>query len=241
MDFIFEDKKRPMNTPVTRVIDPKLASDMSEFVLGQIFSYLKNFNRYKIDQVNKKWKPINYRRIEDATVGIMGMGALGMALAKDLMKLNFNAIGWANSPKKGITMSVYVGEKERDEFLSKAEILVCLLPLTEATRGILNEELFLKLPNGAYVINVARGGHLVDEDLLKMLNTGHLSGASLDVFHLEPLPPEHPFWTHENIHITPHIASVSDISSVTPQILENYHRLQSGLPLHNQITITKGY
>ena len=99
VDFIFEDQNRPAHVPVTRVIDPKLASDMSEFVLGQILSYLKNFNQYNIDQLNQNWQPIAYKRIEDITVGVMGLGALGSVLAQDLKKLNFKVIGWANSPK----------------------------------------------------------------------------------------------------------------------------------------------
>ncbi|MEX0290416.1 MAG: 2-hydroxyacid dehydrogenase [Flavobacteriaceae bacterium] len=241
VDFIFEDQTRPLHVPITRVVDPKLASDMSEFVLGQILSHLKNFNRYKVDQLNKKWQPIAYRRIEDITVGIMGMGALGSVLAKDLLKLNFKVMGWANSPKQEIDISMFVGADEREEFLSKSSVLVCLLPLTEETKGILNKALFSQLPPGAFVINVARGGHLVDEDLLEMLGSGHLSGAYLDVFHAEPLPKDHPFWEHPDIHFTPHIASVSDVPSVSPQIIENYHRLVSDLPLHNQIAIDKGY
>lgn len=241
VDFIFEDKNRPLDLPITRVVDPKLASDMSEFVLGQILSHLKHFNQYKIDQLNKVWEMRSYQRIEDVCVGIMGLGALGMTLAKDLQKLNFRLIGWANSPKENIAIPVFTGKEQGSEFLSKSDILVCLLPLTEKTAGILNEKLFRKLPKGAYIINVARGGHLVDNDLLKMIDEGHLSGASLDVFHAEPLKANHPFWNHPKIHITPHIASVSDIASVTPQLIENYHRLQSGLPLNNLVSGIKGY
>ena len=241
VDFIFEDTDRPIDLPITRVVDPKLASDMSEFVLGQIIGHLKHFNQYKIDQINQIWEMRSYRRIEDVCVGIMGMGALGMALASDLKKLNFRLIGWANSAKDNIEIPVHTGKDQRNEFLSKADVLVCLLPLTNDTTGILNEDLFSKLPKGAYIINVARGGHLVDNDLLKMIDKGHLSGASLDVFHSEPLNTDHPFWKHPKIHLTPHIASVSDINSVTPQLVENYHRLQSGLPLKNLVSGIKGY
>jgi glyoxylate/hydroxypyruvate reductase A len=241
VDFIFEDPYRPDGIPVTRVVDPKLASDMSEFVIGQILSYLKNFYQYKLDQTQLEWNPRNYRRIEDITVGIMGIGELGTTLAKDLNKLNFKVLGWVNSTKKDIGIPIYAGPGERDEFLSQTNVLICLLPLTKATREILNRELFSFLPQRAYVINVARGGHLNDKDLLKMIDSGHLSGASLDVFHSEPLPEGHPFWKHPKIHITPHIASVSDIPSVTPQILENYQRLQSGRSLRHLVSPDKGY
>jgi len=119
--------------------------------------------------------------------------------------------------------------------------LVCLLPLTDRTSDILNKELFEQLPKGAYIINVARGGHLVDKDLLELLDSGHLSGAALDVFHQEPLNQEHPFWEHPKVHMTPHYASVSDTDSVVPQILENYRRLENGDSLINLVSKTKGY
>jgi len=240
VDFIFDDTDRPTDLPIVRVVDPKLASDMSEFVLGQILSHLKHFNQYKIDQINNTWEMRSYRRIEDVCIGIMGLGALGTELAADLQKLNFRLIGWANSPKE-IDIPVFIGEEGRNEFLSKADILVCLLPLTDDTAGILNKNLFSSLPKGSYIINVARGGHLVDNDLLKMIDNGHLSGASLDVFHTEPLEEDHLFWNHPKIHLTPHIASVSDLSSVTPQLVENYHRLKSGRELKNLVSSTKGY
>ncbi|MGB5429940.1 2-hydroxyacid dehydrogenase [Eudoraea sp.] len=241
VDFIFKDKSVPEHIPITRVVDPVLASDMSEFVLALILSYFKNLNNYKIDQSKKVWQPREYKRISDTTVGIMGMGVLGEKLAEDLVKNRFNVIGWATSPKIIPGIEVYTGDNEKNTFLSRSNILICLLPLTKETTGILNNKLFKELPKQAYVINVARGGHLVDEDLLEYINNGHLAGAGLDVFHEEPLPFEHPFWTHPKIHITPHVASVSDIESVIPQLLENYRRLTEGLPLKYTVNREKGY
>ncbi|MGB5661727.1 2-hydroxyacid dehydrogenase [Eudoraea sp.] len=241
VDFIFKDQSVPENIPITRVVDPVLASDMSEFVLALILNYFKNLNNYRTDQMKKVWYPQEYKRISDVTVGIMGMGALGEKLAEDLIKNRFEVIGWATSPKNIPGVEVYNGDKEKNTFLSRSNILVCLLPLTRQTTGILNNKLFKELPKQSYVINVARGGHLVDEDLLEYINNGHLAGAGLDVFHEEPLSVEHPFWTHPKIHITPHVASVSDIESVIPQLLENYGRLKEGLPLNNAVNREKGY
>jgi len=241
VDFIFKDQSVPKHIPITRVIDPVLASDMSEFVLALILGFFKNLNTYKTDQLKKVWYPQEYKRISDVTVGIMGMGALGEKLAEDLIKNRFNVIGWATSTKVIPEVEVYTGDNEKNTFLSRSNILVCLLPLTQETTGILNNKLFKELPKQSYVINVARGGHLVDEDLLEYINNGHLAGAGLDVFHEEPLPFEHPFWTHPKIHITPHVASVSDIESVIPQLLENYRRLTDGLPLNNMVNREKGY
>ncbi|MGB5481015.1 MAG: glyoxylate/hydroxypyruvate reductase A, partial [Eudoraea sp.] len=196
VDFIFKDQSVPENIPITRVVDPVLASDMSEFVLALILSFFKNLNNYRTDQMNKVWYPQEYKRISDVTVGIMGMGALGEKLAEDLIKNRFEVIGWATSPKNIPGVEVYNGDKEKNTFLSRSNILVCLLPLTRETTEILNNKLFKELPKQSYVINVARGGHLVDEDLLEYINNGHLAGAGLDVFHEEPLSVEHPFWTH---------------------------------------------
>ncbi len=241
VDFIFEDPTIDNQIPITRVIDPFLANDMSEFVIAQILAYLKNLGQYKVDQLNKEWNPVPYQRIEDVTVGIMGVGALGTVLAKDLLQLGFRVIGWANSPRAEGQFQVYAGFREVEEFLSQSSILVCLLPLTQATTGILNESLFNSLPKGAFLINAARGGHLVDQGLLRALDRGQLAGACLDVFHEEPLPGDHLFWEHPKIHITPHIASVSNITSVLPQLLENYRRLQKGEVLKNLVSREKQY
>ena len=241
VDFIFEDPDIPADTLITRVVDPVLASDMSEFVIGAIFAHLKNFHQYSTDQLAGIWQPLAYNRIKDKRVGIMGLGALGLKLLSDLKTLGFNIIGWSNSIKNIEGVETYTGLSERTEFLKRSDILVCLLPLTEATRGILNIDLFSELPADAYVINVARGGHLVDEDLLTVLDNGHLSGACLDVYHEEPLGKDHPFWKHPKIFMTPHVASVSDIDSVVPQLLENYERFREGRPLLNEVSTMRGY
>ena len=241
VDFIFADQTTPKNLPITRVVDTMLASDMSEYIIAVIFSYLKHLNGYKIAQTKSVWKPKAYYRITDFTIGILGLGALGNVLAKDLVKFWFKTQGWSATKKSIIGVSTFAGQKELSTFLSTTEILVCLLPLTKETKGILNKNFFKQLPQGAHIINAARGGHVVDKDLIEMIDNNHLSGASLDVFHQEPLPASHPFWTHEKINITPHYASVSDTASVVPQIIENYRRMKKGAPLLNSVSTVKGY
>jgi len=241
VDFIFEDPDIPKDLPITRIVDDILAQDMSEHVLAVILAHLKNLDTYKINQMKGIWKPMQYRRISDFTVGIMGLGALGKVLAKDLVRFGFEVQGWANSKKSIENVNCFAGDEGFSSFLQSTQILVCLLPLTDDTSGILNKSLFQQLPKGAFVINVARGGHLVDADLLEMLDNGHLSGAGLDVYHQEPLPGDHPFWKHPKVHMTPHYASVSDTESVVPQILENYRRLQAGEPLMNRVLMDRGY
>ena len=241
VDFIFEDETVPVNLPIARVIDPMLASDMSEHVTALIFAYLKNLNQYKVNQEHTIWQPRPYRRIADFKVGILGLGELGSTLAEDLVGFGFAVQGWSRTKKNIGQVQSFAGIEEESEFLSTTDILVCLLPLTDSTAGILNASFLQQLPKGAYVINVARGGHLVDEDLLALLDNNHLSGAALDVFHKEPLSSEHPFWQHSKVHMSPHCASVSDTSSVVPQILENYDRLSANKPLLNIVSREKGY
>lgn len=241
VDFIFEDTTAPTHLPITRVVDAMLANDMSEHVIAVIFNYLKHLNHYKVNQINKLWQPMRYNRIADFTVGIMGVGALGTVLSKDLIRFGFKTQGWSVSKKHLEGVKTYAGQDELTSFLATTDILICLLPLTNDTKGILNKAIFNKLPQGAYVINVARGGHLVDEDLVNALDDKHLSGAALDVYHQEPLPKNHPFWLHDKIDMTPHCASVSDSQSVVPQILENYKRMKSGKSLLNLVSKSKGY
>jgi glyoxylate/hydroxypyruvate reductase A len=241
VDFIFSDPSRPGGIPITRVVDPNLASDMSEYVISAIFGHLKNMDLYGKDQQRGSWRPRPYTRIADHNIGIMGIGTLGLHLAKDLNKLGFRVAGWSKSAKNIEQIKVYCGASERKAFLEHTTILVCLLPLTPETSGILNKETLSLLPRGAYLINVARGGHLEEEDLIPLLETGHLSGACLDVFREEPLPESHPFWTHPLIKITPHVASVSDPGSVVPQLVENYKRLQRNKVLLHPVDIKQGY
>ncbi|HEA30108.1 MAG TPA: glyoxylate/hydroxypyruvate reductase A [Leeuwenhoekiella sp.] len=241
VDHLFEDPSLPKTIKMTRIVDENLIGDMREFVLGLALNSIKNLNTYVAFQKENTWKPIPYRRVTNVTVGIMGLGVLGEAVAETLHKNGFKLTGWANSKKDIEGLKSFAGNEQLDDFLTTAEILVCLLPLTEETKDILDKKLFNKLPENAYVINVARGGHLVDEDLLDVLKQEKLSGAALDVFHTEPLPENHPFWENEKILITPHTASKSDPASIANQIVDNYNRLQSGEDLKNTVSRDKNY
>ncbi len=241
VDFLLQDPEIPTHVKITRVVDPVLAADMSEYVIAAILSNMKNLTQYRSEQIQGVWNPSPYKRISDMTIGIMGLGALGSCLAKDLHRIGFNVIGWSRSKKNMKFLECFSGEDQKPEFLSRANVLVCLLPLTPKTKNILNKPLFGQLPQGAYIINVARGGHLVDEDLIEMIDKGHISGACLDVYHQEPLSEDHPFWKHPKILMTPHVASVSDVNAVVPQLLENYFRFRKGDPLLNEVSTLRGY
>jgi len=240
VDHLFEDPSLPKGVTLTRVVDEKLASDMREFVLSLCLSHIKNLPLYRNLQNQSQWQPTQYKRVPDVQVGILGLGTLGQAVGKMLNSVGFKVSGWSHSRKDIAGIKSY-SHDELDSFLEEAEILVCLLPLTEDTEGILNTTLFDKLPKRAYLINVARGGHLINEDLIKALDSGKLSGAALDVFHTEPLPEDHKFWDRKDILITPHVASMSNAASVAPQIAENYRRMEKGEELKNTVSQHKGY
>ena len=239
VDHLFEDPELPENIQLTRVVDKYLATDMREFVLAQCLSTIKNLNTFSRKEPH--WDRMPYRRVADVTVGIMGLGVLGQAVGKLLNTVGFKVTGWSHSKKNLDFVKSYTGKAELKSFLASAEILICVLPLTEETSGILNKTLFDQLPDRAYLINVARGGHLNETDLLKALHSEKLSGASLDVFDQEPLPKDHPFWSEPNLFITPHVASVSSPESIVPQVVENYNRLKAGEPLLNTVSRKRGY
>lgn len=238
IDHIIEDAGIPETVEITRVIDEQLTKDMSVFVLALILDHLRNLSFH---YCKKEWTRKNYLRPEEVQVGIMGMGVLGVGVAEKLIKNKFNVTGWSRTKKEILGVTTFHGDEQLKDFLKNSQVLVCLLPLTSETENILNNALFEKLPQGAFVINVARGPHLVEEDLLKMIETGHLSGAALDVFRQEPLPGDHPFWKNDKIKITPHIASVTHATSVVPQILENYRRMQEGKKLKHVVSREKEY
>lgn len=241
VDHLFSDPELPNDVPIVRIVDPELAQAMSEFVIGLIFNHIRSLCKYTHLQKQNLWKSEPFRIARNVQVGIMGMGILGQDLARKLAHIGFKVSGWAQSPKKLDQILLYKGQDEFDTFLSESDILVCLLPLTDKTKNILNKELFLKLPDLAFIINVARGEHLVESDLIEMIDQGKIAGASLDVFRKEPLPHDHPFWGHPKINITPHIASITNPVSVAPQIIENYKRAKFGQTLLNQVSIKSGY
>lgn len=241
VDHILKDDSLPENVTITRIVDDYLKNDMREFILALVMNHLKNLSKYVKLQKNNHWKQLPYQSVPKVTVGIMGLGVLGKAAAEYLHRLDFKVTGWSHSEKGLDYVKSFHGDDERDDFLATAEIVVCLLPLTEETKGILNKDFFEKLPDDAYVINVARGGHLIEKDLTEALKSGKLSGAALDTFQEEPLPKGHPFWNNGKILLTPHTASVTSPESVVKQVIDNYKRMEAGEDLKNTVSRKRGY
>lgn len=241
VDHILKDPDLPKAAIITRITDPNLAKDMAEFTTALVMNHVRGLSSYKVAEQRQAWEPGKYLRVEDVTVGVMGVGVLGASVASRLKELGFKVVGWARSAKQLDNIEVHVGQDALDAFLATSDILICLLPLTKETANILNRNTFMKLPKGAFIINVARGEHLVEQDLMEMIDAGHLSGASLDVFREEPLPGHHPFWQHPRINVTPHIASITNPATAVSQILENYDRLKNNEPFIGTVSLTKGY
>ncbi|UZE96893.1 2-hydroxyacid dehydrogenase [Alkalimarinus alittae] len=241
IDHLLNDVYLPKDLPILRIVDPLLAQSMFEYICAAVMCHYRGFDLYNAQQGESNWFPQPPKSISQTTIGMMGLGHIGEYTANRFSEFGFNVIGWSRTQKNIKGVRSYTGEVQLDEFLSHANILICLLPLTNETRDILNLKNFNKLPTGAYLVNVARGEHLVEEDLITALNEGQLRGACLDVFREEPLIKNHLFWQHDKIFVTPHCASITDPISVAPQILNNYRLMQDGKPLLNQVNLMRGY
>jgi glyoxylate/hydroxypyruvate reductase A len=238
VDHILSDPALGEGLPIVRIVDKKLTWSMTNYVILGVMNFHRQLVRYQVDQRKKVWD-MSSPEIP-VKIGVMGVGALGGDAMDKLHGLGFEVVGFGFSEKKDFRYP-YFAKAQLNEFLAEINVLVCLLPLTPETEGILNLEFFQACKKGTYLINVARGKHLVEEDLLSALNQGYLSGALLDVFRIEPLPQEHPFWAEERIQITPHIASVTNPEAAAPQIIANYKRLKASQPLLNLVNRTRGY
>lgn len=242
IDHILQDPTLPRHLPVARIVDPNLVTSMTQYVVTAVLQHFRDFGIYRQQQAKKLWQPVLPRDIAAFPVGIMGMGMLGSDVARALAALGFTVHGWSRRPKKHPALTTsFAGTSMLPAFLKSSRMLVCLLPLTDATRGILNADLFAQLPANAYLVNVARGAHLVTSDLLDALDSGALAGACLDVFNEEPLPAEHPFWEHPQITITPHIASITNPQTAAVQVVTNYHRANAGEPLLHTVDLAQQY
>ncbi|MEM6318130.1 MAG: glyoxylate/hydroxypyruvate reductase A [Bacteroidota bacterium] len=241
VDHIFEKNTIPEGVQIVRIIDERLSEDMWEYLLAATMQHLKDFRQYEVQKRTTTWQRHAYRRVPDTTVSILGLGKIGGYVAEKFSRVGFQVQGWSNSPKNLKGVRSFTGDTDLPFLLKNTDILINLLPLTPATQGILNRPLFQQLPSTSYLINAGRGGHLVDEDLLAVLELGYLSGATLDVFHHEPLPSNHPFWQHPKILVTPHVASLTDVNSAINQVVDNYQRMIRGTDLLNKITVDKGY
>jgi glyoxylate/hydroxypyruvate reductase A len=235
------DNSLPDHLPLVRMVDPTLVSGMVEFVVLGVLAWHRSLFAYREQQTRHLWQPLPQLPTGHRRVGLLGLGELGAASAHALVTLGFDVAGWSRTAKTLPGMHCFHGADGLDAMLARSDILVCLLPLTPDTRGILNRHTLGRLPRGACLINAARGGHLVEDDLIPLLDSGQLSAAMLDVFAVEPLPVDHPFWDHPAITLLPHAAAATHPATAAQIIAANIKRDRSGLKMENLVDRSRGY
>jgi glyoxylate/hydroxypyruvate reductase A len=245
VDYLLGDPNLP-KAPLVRMVHPDLSGRMAEYVTLHVLRYHRHQPAYEDQQRRKIWKPIEQAAAGEVTVGIMGMGAIGTEVALVLSRIGFKVAGWSRNPKAVAGVESFHGAAGLDPFLARTEIVVSLLPMTVETRNIFNMALFRKLKRdgaagGAYFINAARGRQQVDADILAALDDGTLAGVTLDVFPMEPIEPDSPYWSHPKVTVTPHNAADIGRDFVIKTILDQIDRFERGLPLENIVDRARGY
>lgn len=241
VESLLTDTTLPTDVPLARLVDPGMTETMTETVLQHVLNAHRSYEEYREQQAARLWRQVPQVRASARRVGLLGLGELGSAAARALAGLGFDVAGWSRQPKDLAGIGSFTGPEGFLPFLARTEILVCLLPLTATTRGILDARAFAALPRGATIINLARGGHIDDDDLLAALDAGQVGRAVLDVFNIEPLPTEHPYWRHPRVVVLPHMAAETDPQTAVAQVAENLRRLKAGEPLLNVVDRTAGY
>lgn len=231
----------PASLRVVRVEDAGMKEQMAEYATYAVLRHFREFAEYERTAAQSLWQRREALAREDFPIGVLGLGVLGGHVAQTLSRFGFPVRGWSQSAKTIEGVQAFAGASGLEPFLRGTRILVCLLPLTDATRGILNRETLSKLLPRAYLVNVARGGHLEEGDLLQLLDSGHLAGAMLDVTREEPLPPEHPFWRHPGIAITPHISAATPRKAAARQIAAKIALAEKGGTPSGVIDFARGY
>jgi glyoxylate/hydroxypyruvate reductase A len=241
VDGLLRLPELPASLPVVRLEDAGMAEQMVEYVVYGLVRATREFQNYAASQAEASWRPRPAILREEWPVGVMGMGTIGAVVAQAVARLGYPVAGWSRTARHVPGVDSYAGRENLGAFLDRTRVLVNVLPLTPDTQGILNRDSLSRLRAGGYLINVARGGHLVEEDLLALVNAGRIRGAMLDVFQTEPLPPGHPFWRHPDIIVTPHIAAITLQNSTIEQIVGKIRNLECGQPVSGVVDRGSGY
>ncbi|MEW4188810.1 glyoxylate/hydroxypyruvate reductase GhrA [Klebsiella pneumoniae] len=231
----------PLSIPLFRLEDTGMGRQMQEYAVSQVLHWFRRFDDYQALKLASRWQPLPEYRADEFTVGIMGAGVLGAKVAESLQPWGFPLRVWSRSRKSWPQVQSFAGQAELGEFLQGTRVLINLLPNTAETAGIINQTLLAQLPDESYVLNLARGVHVVEEDLLAALNSGKLKGAMLDVFSREPLPQESPLWAHPRVAMTPHVAAVTRPMEAITYIAETISRLEREEPVSGQVDRQRGY
>ncbi|WP_144186840.1 2-hydroxyacid dehydrogenase [Elioraea rosea] len=241
IDHLTADPHLPAHVPVAKMGAPEAAARMREFALATVFFHHRQFHAYVANQRRKVWEEVETTEAANRTVGVMGLGSLGLPSAEALRDAGFRVKGWGRTRRDIPGIQTFGGEAGFDAFLQGTEILVCLLAATPETAGIVNARTLAKLPRGASVINGARGSHVVIEDLIAALDSGHIEAATLDVFETEPLPQDSPVWTHPKILVTPHIASFPNRAARARFVADAIRTFEASGTVLNRYDPARGY
>ena len=241
VDHLLADDQLPAGVPIVRIMDDGLVGQMSEYAIYWALRHHREIDKYAASQRARQWKPEDFVDTIDRRIGVMGLGSIGQDTAGKFAALGFPTAGWSRTAKSLPGIETFHGTDGLQRFLARTDILIDVLPLTRDTRGLLDAKAFAALPRGAYFINMARGGHVVDDALLAALESGQISGAALDVFNVEPLPQDHPYWTHPKVHVTPHIAGATNPRTASPGVIENIKRMRAGQTLIHTVDPKSGY
>lgn len=231
----------PLSIPLFRLEDTGMGLQMQEYAVSQVLHWFRRFDDYQALKQQARWQPLDEHRREDFTIGIMGAGVLGAKVAQGLQAWGFPLRSWSRSRKAWPQVQSFAGADELNEFLRETRVLINLLPNTAETVGIINQQLLAQLPDGSYVLNLARGVHVVEDDLLAALESGKLKGAMLDVFSREPLPAASPLWAHPRVAMTPHIAAVTRPQEAITYIAGTISQLERGETVSGQVDRQRGY
>jgi glyoxylate/hydroxypyruvate reductase A len=241
VDALPELSSLPSDVPLVRLTDAGMATQMSEYVSHAVLRCFREFEAYADQQRLGKWRPRPRLAKSEFVVGILGSGVLGTAAAGALASFGFPLRAWSRTRRVAADAVNYSGLRELGGFLSGVRVLICLLPLTSETRNLLDRNRLSQLPRGAYLVNVSRGAIVDDDDLLALLDSDHLAGATLDVFRDEPLPPDHRFWHHPRVTLTPHVSAVTLVEESVAQIAAKIRSLEAGLPVTGVVDRDLGY
>ena len=241
VDGLLADPSFPRGTPLSRLIDPGMVAAMTESVVAHVLDYHRHHYYYRASQAQAKWHKLPQYMTCERTIGLLGLGELGTAAARSLLTFGFKVAGWKRRSGQLADIEVFSGPAGIGELMARSNVVVCLLPLTDETRGVLDAAAFSRMPKGSAIVNVARGGHVVVPDLLAALDSGQLAHAYLDVFDKEPLPADSPLWTHPGVTVTPHTAALTEPRTAMARVAENIERVRAGQPALSLVDYGAGY
>lgn len=241
VERLLRDPTIPADIPFARMVDPVMSEAMAETALWAVLGLHRGYFDYAEDQRMARWSPREQKRADEVRVAVLGLGEIGRSVARRLAQQGYRVSGWSARPAAIDGVETHHGAPALDGVLGSGDIVVNLLPLTDTTRGLFNLRTFERMPPGASLVNLARGAHVVDADLLVALQSGRIHRAVLDVFHVEPLPPEHVFWSHPRITVLPHVAAATDPRSAAKVVADNVRRVRQGLPPLHLVDRARGY